>query len=190
VSTYSSDVGTSRLAAYGVYSHKVELQQVVATLNQAGYQNKDICVLLAPAHPLAGRVRDLMLLSAEADHTASARLIGWLLGLGAVVIPRAGYFIRSRGFMQALLAEPRICASLRNATTLSNLGIRESDAHRCAGLISESGGFVYVSCSQIEQSQSVRNILRDTGAEEACCLHEPTSFAPYVGDKALQPTVA
>jgi hypothetical protein len=191
VNSYPNQGEASKLAAYGVYSQKVELQQVVATLNQAGLHNKDICVLLAPAHPLAGLARDHMLLSPEADHAASSRLLGWLLDLGAVVIPRAGYFIRSRDFIQALMVEPKASASLRNAMTLSSLGIRESDAHRCAGLISETGGFIYVSCSQVEQSHSVRDILRDAGAEEARCLQEPSqALAPYVSHGALQANVA
>ncbi|MGA8154031.1 MAG: hypothetical protein WB952_23980 [Terriglobales bacterium] len=187
---YPNHSEASKSGAYGVYSQKVELQQVVETLNRAGFQNKDICVLLAPSHPLAGFARDHLLLSADGNDGVSSRLIGWLLGLGAVVIPRTGYFIRSRDFLQALMVEPKASASLRNATTLSNLGIRESDAHRFAGLISETGGFIYVICSQVEQSHSVRDILRTTGAEEARCLQEsPQAHPPLIRDRELQPNL-
>lgn len=161
----------SRFAAYGVYSQKIELQHVVQSLNQAGLSDKDICLLLAPAHPLAGLARDHMLLSSGADQVRASQLFHWLLRLGAVSIPRAGCFVRSRNFLQAFMDEPSASARIRNATAVSMLGISESDAHRLAGLIGETGGFVYVSCSQVEQSQYVREILSHTGAEEAACLH-------------------
>jgi len=165
----------AKQAAYGVYSKEVELQQVVETLNQAGFPCKDICLLLAPAHPLAGLARNQMLLSSTSDRAATSGLINWLLRLGAVVIPRAGCFIRSRNFLQPLLAETMPSASLRKAATLSNLGIAERDAHQVASLISETGVFIYVSCSQAEQSQDVREILRNTGADEARCLYQSVS---------------
>jgi hypothetical protein len=167
----SNDEGP-KSAAYAVYSEKVELQHVVQSLNQAGFRNKDICLLLAPAHPLAGLARDRMLLSPEGDHAASSQLINWLLGFGGVMIPRTGSFFRSRSFLQALMVEPQGSPCQRNEAALSNLGFRESDAHRFAGLISDTGGFIYVSCSQVAQSQCAREILRNTGAEEARCLQE------------------
>jgi len=181
----------SKQAAYGVYSKTVELQQVVQTLNQSGFPCKDICLLLAPAHPLAGLARDQMMLPASADQSVSPGLIPWLLRLGAVVIPRAGCFIRSRHFLQPLLGETICCASLRNAATLLSLGIAKQDAHRVAGLISETGVFIYVSCSQAEESQHVREILCNTGADEARCLHQSV---PHPGvferETALQPALS
>ena len=40
-------------AAYGMYSHDVALKDVVHTLNQAGFENEDICMMLSPTHPIA-----------------------------------------------------------------------------------------------------------------------------------------
>ena len=39
-------------AAYGMYSHDVALKDVVHTLNQAGFENEDICMMLSPLIPL------------------------------------------------------------------------------------------------------------------------------------------
>ena len=166
-----SDEAT-QVAACGVYSSKVELQHVIETLNQAGFSNEDILLLLAPAHPLAGLVRDLKLVAPETSHAASSELINWLLRFGAVVIPQVGLFIRSRDFLHKLLVEPITSSCLGNAAALVNLRIPERDAQRFGGLISDTGGFVYVSCEQDTQSRWAREILSNTGAEEACCLQE------------------
>lgn len=40
-------------AAYGIYPQDVALAEVVHTLNQAGFENEDICMMLAPSHPIA-----------------------------------------------------------------------------------------------------------------------------------------
>ena len=45
-------------AAYAVYPRNVALPDVVSALNQAGFQNEDICMVLSPAHPVATGVGD------------------------------------------------------------------------------------------------------------------------------------
>ena len=174
-----SDAEGTQVAACGVYSSKVELQHVIETLNQAGFSNEDILLLLAPAHPLAGLVRDLKLVAPETSDAASSGLINWLLRFGAVVIPQVGLFIRSRDFLHKLLVEPITSSCSGNAAALVNLRIPERDAQRFGGLISDTGGFVYVSCEPT-QSRWAREILSNTGADEACCLHE----SPQVPDHA------
>ena len=42
-------------AAYGVYSNDVALPEVVQILNQSGFSKEDICMMVSPKHPLAGR---------------------------------------------------------------------------------------------------------------------------------------
>ena len=45
-------------AAYGMYPRNVPLEEVVTALNQAGFENQDICMVLSPAHPVATGVSD------------------------------------------------------------------------------------------------------------------------------------
>jgi len=47
-----------RTAAYGMYPRNVALPEVVSALNQAGFGNEDICMVLSPAHPVATVVGD------------------------------------------------------------------------------------------------------------------------------------
>jgi len=87
-----------------MYSQEVALNEVVHTLNQAGFDNEDICMMLSPTHPIAALVRDASLFNSEcASNAVTAGLIGWLSGFGAVLIPTVGFFIRSQAFFRALM---------------------------------------------------------------------------------------
>ena len=110
-------------AAYGMYPQEVALHDVVHTLNQAGFENEDICMMLAPTHPIATIVREASILNTEREASAvTAGLIGWLSEFGAVVIPTVGFFIRSQAFFHALVVAkdaPALCGSTK---TLVGLG--------------------------------------------------------------------
>ena len=161
------------VAAFGIYPPNVDLENVAQTLNQAGFSNENICLLLAAGHPLATLVRDLKLLSSEADHAASSGLMRWLLRLGAVVIPGVGFFIRSRDFLHQLMVGPKTSSCAGAAASLINLGVPEKEATRLGEFMSDTGGLVYVRSDQVAQSQWAREILRRTGAWETSCLQEP-----------------
>jgi len=90
-------------AAYGMYSHETPLNEVVRALNQAGFGNENICLMLAPTHPIATIVREASFLDEREASAVTAGLIGWLSEFGAVVIPTVGFFIRSQEFFQALV---------------------------------------------------------------------------------------
>ena len=118
-------------AAYGLYSKDVALADVVHTLNQAGFDKEDICMMLAPSHPIACIVREASLFSSERqENAATAGMIGWLSAFGAVLIPGVGFFIRSQAFLHALMATREAPALCGNAQTLIGLGFSEGDAQK------------------------------------------------------------
>src|SRR5580698_10052646 len=101
-------------AAYGMYSQDVALNEVVHTLNQAGFDNEDICMMVSPSHPIASLVREASLFNSERESNAvTAGLIGWLSEFGAVMIPTVGFFIRSQAFFHALMSRdaPALCGN-------------------------------------------------------------------------------
>lgn len=155
-------------AAYGIYSQNVALTDVVRNLNQAGFENEDICMMLSPTHPIASIVRDASLFNAEREATAvTAGLIGWLSGFGAVLIPTVGFFIRSHAFFHALMVAQPAPALCGNAKTLVGLGFSEDDAERFEDQL---GVLVYVSCAESAKTIWAREVLRHTGAHEAATL--------------------
>jgi hypothetical protein len=159
-------------AAYGMYPQDVALNSVVHTLNQAGFDNEDICMLLSPTHPIASLVKDASVFNAESKaNGATAGLIGWLSGFGAVVIPTVGFFIRSQAFFRALMTHenPAICG---NARTLSGLGFSDDQADHFEHELRKVGVMVYVSCAESARTVWACEILRHTGAHEISTLRD------------------
>jgi hypothetical protein len=164
-------MAVNTVAAYGIYSQDVALADIVRNLNQAGFDNEDICMMLSPAHPIAAIVRDASLFNTEREASAvTAGLIGWLSEFGAVMIPTVGFFIRSQAFLRALMVTRDTPALCGNARTLVGLGFSEDDAERFEDQIGQLGVLVYVSCSEDAKTLWAREVLRHTGAQEAATL--------------------
>jgi hypothetical protein len=165
-------------AAYGIYSHDVALTDIVRNLNQAGFENEDICMMLSPGHPIASIVREASLFNAEREATAvTAGLIGWLSEFGAVLIPTVGFFIRSQAFFHALMVAREAPALCGNAKTLVGLGFSREEAERFEDELENLGVLVYVSCNQNAKTLWAREVLRHTGALEASTLEESLTVA-------------
>ena len=173
-------------AAYGLYSQDVALREVIGTLNQAGFVDEDICVMLSPTHPISTIVRDGRILDPERKATLSAGMIGWLSKFGAVLIPTVGFFARSRAFFHAMMAgmdSPTLCASSR---TLVALGFPEFDAERFEGHLHRRGALIYVSCAEAAKTNWAIQLLQRTGARETATL----DLDKYKGKKLMSEAAA
>ena len=165
-------------AAYGIYPQDVVLTDIVRNLNQAGFENEDICMMLSPTHPIAAIIRDASLFSTDREDTAtSAGMIGWLSAFGAVLIPTVGFFIRSRVFLHALMVAREAPALCGNARTLVGLGFSEPEAARFEDQLGRLGVLVYVSCAENAKTLWAREVLRHTGARETATLEETTTLS-------------
>jgi hypothetical protein len=165
------DMAMDTAAAYGIYSQDIAVLDIVHNLNQAGFENEDICMILSPAHPIASIIREASLFKAEGDASAvTAGLIGWLSKFGAVVIPTVGFFIRSQAYFRALTVAPEAPALCGSARTLIGLGFSEKDAVRFGDHLGNLGVLMYVSCAEGAKTLWAREVLRHTGAQEAATL--------------------
>jgi hypothetical protein len=170
-------------AAYGIYRQDVALTDIVRNLNQAGFDNEDICMMLSPTHPIASVVRDASLFSSDRENSvASAGMIGWLSAFGAVLIPSVGFFIRSRVFLHALMVARDAPALCGNARTLVGLGFSEDEAERFEAELAVLGVLVYVSCAESAKTMWAREVFRHTGALETNTLEE--TIAPVTAGAA------
>jgi hypothetical protein len=158
-------------AAYGMYTREAALHDIVHTLNHAGYRNENICMILAPTHPISRMVREASVLDANREAGAViAGLIGWLSEFGAVVIPTIGFFIHSQAFFRALMAADELPRS-ENPKTLAALGLPDDEAERLEDKLEQVGALVYVSCPQTSDTLGAFQLLRQTGARETATLH-------------------
>jgi hypothetical protein len=164
----------SQAAAYGIYPMEASVQEIVASLHDAGCFAEDLCLLLTPSHPIAQAVRDAKIspASLNSDVTPASDLLQWLSRLGAVVIPGVAFFVGSRAFLRAVLAPCPASSGSASAERLMGLGLSESEAERYANRLSRDGVMIFASCKGEAQSQWIREVLRNTGADEACCLQE------------------
>jgi hypothetical protein len=161
-------------AAYGMYPENVLLPEVADSLHRAGFQKKDICMVLSPEHPVAAIMRDGRIGEGARTDTAIGT-IGWVSGFGAVVIPTVGVFIRSQMFFQALMDQPAPSYQ-RGPKTLLGLGFSETEAQRLESQIARDGALVYVACAECAKTDAAIELLRQTGAQEAAALENKKAF--------------
>jgi hypothetical protein len=160
-------------AAYGIYTQDIALTDIVRNLNQAGFENESICMMLPPGHPIASIVRDASLFNTEKETSAvTAGLIGWLSEFGAVLIPTVGFFIRSHAFFHAFMVARGAPALCGNARTLVGLGFSEEEAERFENQLGDLGVLVYVACAEGAKTFWAREVLWHSGAREAATLEE------------------
>jgi hypothetical protein len=158
-------------AAYGMYYDDVSLQRVVHTLNRSGFDNEQICLMVRPRHYIAAAMRESNILNSDrAASATTVELIGWLMKLGAVVIPDVGFYIRSRAFLQALVMRKDSPAMCGNSRALVGLGFSEEDAERFERELREMGVLIYVSCPENATVPRAVEALRRTGAKETAAL--------------------
>jgi hypothetical protein len=158
-------------AAYGMYSRHIALPEIVSALNQDGFENEDICMVLSAAHPAASIVRDARMQSANLqDGAAGANMIGWFSKFGAVVIPTVGFFIRSQAFFDALLIEDQGSALCGGSKTLAGLGFSNDEASRLGRQLGDVGALIYVACPGHGRADSAIESLMRSGAKEAAGL--------------------
>jgi hypothetical protein len=158
-------------AAYGIYPPSAVLNDIVHTLNHAGFVNEDICMMLSPTHPIAGMVREAGFHDADRQtDSVTAKLIGWLSEFGAVMIPTVGFFIRSQNFFRALVCSDDASGLCGESTTLAGLGFSASDAFRFEEQLRHAGVLIYVACPGGSKTGSAMELFRSTGAREAATL--------------------
>jgi hypothetical protein len=151
---------------------EARLDQIVSSLNAAGFETSTICVFLPPSHPVAEEVRSVKSSSGELtqEHEYD-RVVAWLATLGGVVIPDVGFFVGASGYLHAVACG--ICRPGDKSTgALANLGIPSDAAMRYETRTRENASLVFVSCDGWAQSQWAREILRLLRAEEVCVLGE------------------
>lgn len=162
----------TKAAAYAVYPRHVPLFDIASTLNQAGFGNEEICMVLSPAHPVAQIVREANVLELERESRAqSARMIGRVSELGAFVIPSVGLFVRSPEFLEALLTDHESSSLSAKSTALAILGFSQADVERLGQQICDRfGALIYVSCQEHARTDRAIELLRNAGAWEAASM--------------------
>ena len=162
----------NKTAVYAIFPVSARLDEVVLSLNSAGFESVDICVFLSPGHPIADGVRCMKAASVNfSGESGFEHTISWLSTFGGVVIPGIGLFVGSREYLRAL-TRCDFWPDRDGGEALENLGIPAKAAARYEARVKRNASLVFVSCDHSAQSQWAREILRLLRAEEVRLLGE------------------
>ena len=163
----------SKTAAFGIFPGETRLEEVVTSLNSAGFESEHICVFLSPEHPIADGVRSM---KAAVSHLSSdldlAQTVVWLSTFGGVLIPGVGFFVGSAEYLHALARSDSNRQASANGAVLTSLGIPQAAAARYEERLRRDASLVFVTCDDAARSEWAREILRRLRAEEVCLLEE------------------
>ena len=157
-------------AVYSLYLSNTDITEIVTALKAVGFRSENICLFLASSHLQASALRNVSLqteASGKEAKTAHPIAPGQLDAVGAIVIPRTTFLIRSQAFLRPF-AEAALPADV--SKLLLNLGLCEQDSQRFTAQLQKEGFLIYLLTANMERAKWAMEILRLTGASEAGTL--------------------
>jgi len=149
-------------AVYGIYKSRLDLENAVDVLREAGFRNTDISALLPDNQSdkeFAHRK------NTKAPEVAGGAL-GWLAGVGALAIPGIGPSIAAGPILGALggIGAGGVAGGVIDA--LVGMGLPEYEAKRYQGMIENGGMLLSVHSDNSDRTKRATGILEQTGAKD------------------------
>jgi hypothetical protein len=168
-------------AVFGIYATRNDLESAVDSLKAANFRNSDISVLfpsnLSGTRDFATEKNTKAPEGAVAGAGTGAIIggtLGWLVGIGMLVIPGIGPFLAAGPIMLAL-AGVGVGGTVGSiAGALIGMGIPEFEAKRYEGRLKEGGILLSVHSDSSEWATLAKRILTDTGAHDITTAKEST----------------
>jgi len=159
-------------SVFGIYSTRLDAERAGTALGEAGFANADISVLL-PENPNPADVvaeKSTKAPEGAVAGTGSGAVvggtIGWLAGVGALLIPGLGPFLAAGPVAAALVGAGAGGALGGFVGTLIGLGIPESEAKAYEGRLMTGGILMAVHCATAAQVQRAIAVVKRTGAQD------------------------
>jgi hypothetical protein len=168
-------------AAFGIYRNRVDVDNAVNALRDAGYRSTDISVLFPENEGTKDFAHEKHTKAPEGTATGATSGavigggLGWLVGIGALAIPGIGPFIAA-GPIVAALAGAGAGGVLGGITgALVGMGIPEYEAKRYEGRVKEGGILLSVHCDDSNWTKRAKEILQRTGADDVSSTGEASA---------------
>jgi hypothetical protein len=165
-------------AVFGIYSSRSGAERAVSALQNAGFRNTDISVLLPENEGTKDFAHEKGTKAPEGASTGAGTgavvggTLGWLAGIGALAIPGIGPFIAA-GPIMAALAGVGVGGAVGGLTgALIGMGIPEYEAKRYEGRIKTGGILLSVHSDNSDWTGRAKKILEQTGAEDIASASE------------------
>jgi Protein of unknown function (DUF3341) len=168
-------------AAFGIYRTRLDAENGVDALREAGYRATDISVLLPENEGTKDFAHEKHTKAPEGTATGATSGavigggLGWLAGIGALAIPGLGPLIAA-GPIVAALAGAGAGGVLGGLTgVLVGMGIPEYEAKRYEGRVKAGGILLSVHCDDSNWTKRAKEILQRTGAEDVSSTGEESA---------------
>lgn len=168
-------------AVFGIYKSRADLDNALLSLNDQGFRNEDVSVLL-PENLGSKELATVKATKAPEGTTAGVAsgavvggALGWLAGIGALAIPGLGPFIAAGPIVAALagIGAGTVVGGLTGA--LVGMGIPEYEAKRYEGRIKDGGSLLSVHCDDSNWVKKAKVTLESTGAEDVSSTGEASA---------------
>ena len=161
------------MVAYGIYPDRTSFEKALDSLRAAGFRNSDVSAILPDrdrttrdlAHEINSKAPEGMAAGAGTG-AAIGGVLGWLVGIGALVIPGVGPLVAAGPIVAALAGAGAAGATGGLVGGLIGAGIPEVEAKRYAGRIREGAYLVSVHCDDRKWAKRAEEILEATGGRD------------------------
>ena len=168
-------------AAFGIYRTRLDAENGVDALRDAGYRATDISVLFPENEGTKDFAHEKHTKAPEGTATGATSGavigggLGWLAGIGALAIPGIGPFIAAGPIVAALAGAGAGGVIGGIAGALVGMGIPEYEAKRYEGRVKEGGILLSVHCDDSNWTKRAKEILERTGAENVSSTGEASA---------------
>ena len=168
-------------AAFGIYRTRLDAENGVDALRDAGYRATDISVLFPENEGTKDFAHEKHTKAPEGTATGATSGavigggLGWLAGIGALAIPGVGPFIAAGPIVAALAGAGAGGVIGGIAGALVGMGIPEYEAKRYEGRVKEGGILLSVHCDDSNWTKRAKEILERTGADDVSSAGEASA---------------
>lgn len=174
---------TKNASVFGVYSSRGTLDEGIAAFKDAGFSNSDISVLL-PDKSGTELVTESGTKGTEGaavglgSGAVAGGALGWLVGIGALVLPGIGPVIAAGPIVAALAGVGMGGALGGFAGCLIGVGITENEAEKYKGQLLTGGTLVAIHCDTAEEIKRATAVMQAAGAEDIACSERTSGNRP------------
>jgi len=165
----------TKKSVFGIFSARNATEIAINALRDDGFEPTEISLLVpeivAPTEPVTETEKETK--ETEGSGAVINGTLGWLVGIGALVIPGFGSFLAAGPIMAALAGTGAGGEVVGFPGALVGFGATENEASRYEGHLQKGGLLLAVHCDSPERIDNAKLIMERSGAEEVSVASQP-----------------